>query len=37
MTTSLDTSVAVLGAGISGLAVSYHLQHRDTVIFEKES
>ena len=36
MTMSVDTPVAVLGAGLSGLAVSYHLQHRDTVIFEKE-
>ena len=25
---------AVLGAGISGLATSYHLGHRDTTIFE---
>jgi protoporphyrinogen oxidase len=26
----------VLGAGISGLAVSHHLGHKDTVIFEKQ-
>ena len=25
---------AILGAGISGLATSYHLEHRDTTIFE---
>ena len=25
---------AVLGAGISGFATSYHLEHRDTTIFE---
>jgi protoporphyrinogen oxidase len=36
MTTSSHTPVAVLGAGISGLAVSHHLRHKDTVIFEKQ-
>jgi protoporphyrinogen oxidase len=35
MTTSAQTPVAVLGAGISGLAVSQHLHHKDTVIFEQ--
>src|SRR5215210_1033174 len=29
-----DTSVAILGAGISGLSTSYHLGHRDSVVFE---
>jgi protoporphyrinogen oxidase len=36
MTKSWGTPVAVLGAGISGLAVSYHLRHKDTVILEKQ-
>lgn len=30
------TPIAVLGAGLSGLAVSHHLRHKDTVIFEKQ-
>jgi protoporphyrinogen oxidase len=29
-----ETKIAILGAGISGLAASYHLGHRDCVIFE---
>ena len=29
-----DTSIAILGAGISGLSTSYHLGHRDSVVFE---
>jgi protoporphyrinogen oxidase len=29
-----DTKIAILGAGISGLATSYHLGHRACVIFE---
>ena len=33
---SSHTPIAVLGAGISGLAVSHHLRHKDTVIFEKQ-
>jgi protoporphyrinogen oxidase len=28
------TNVAIIGAGISGLAVSHHLQHKNTTIFE---
>lgn len=34
--TSSHIPVAVLGAGISGLAVSYHLRHKDTQIFEQK-
>jgi protoporphyrinogen oxidase len=34
MTTSTEVRFAILGAGISGLSTSYHLDHRDTVIFE---
>jgi protoporphyrinogen oxidase len=37
VTNSSYTPIAVLGAGISGLAVSHHLRHKDTVIFEKQS
>ncbi len=33
---SSHTPIAVLGAGISGLAVSHHLRHTDTVVFEKQ-
>ena len=29
-----DTKIAIIGAGISGLATSYHLGHRDCAIFE---
>ena len=29
-----DTKIAILGAGISGLATAYHLEHRDCAIFE---
>jgi protoporphyrinogen oxidase len=36
MKVASHTPVAVLGAGISGLAVSHHLGHKDTVIFEKQ-
>jgi protoporphyrinogen oxidase len=36
MTMASHTPVAVLGAGISGLAVSHHLRHKDTVVFEKQ-
>ena len=32
--TEVNTRFAVLGAGIAGLATSYHLDHRDTVVFE---
>ena len=34
MSTSTDVRFAILGAGISGLSTSYHLGHRDAVIFE---
>jgi protoporphyrinogen oxidase len=36
MSTSSHIPVAVLGAGISGLAVSFHLRHKDTAIFERQ-
>jgi len=36
MSTSSHTPFAVLGAGISGLAVSHHLGHKDTAIFEQQ-
>lgn len=29
-----DVKLAIIGAGIAGLAVSYHLQHKETVIFD---
>lgn len=32
----VDKPVAILGAGISGLSTSYHLGHRDSVIFEAQ-
>jgi protoporphyrinogen oxidase len=34
MSTSTNVPIAILGAGISGLSTSYHLDHRDAVIFE---
>ncbi len=34
MTANEHTRVAIIGAGISGLAVSYHLDHENVTIFE---
>jgi protoporphyrinogen oxidase len=34
--TSSRVPVAILGAGISGLAASYHLRHQNTMIFERK-
>jgi protoporphyrinogen oxidase len=34
MATPTDVRFAILGAGLSGLSTSYHLDHRDAVIFE---
>jgi protoporphyrinogen oxidase len=31
-----DAPIAILGAGISGLSTSFHLEHRDAVIFEAQ-